>query len=146
MTTEAIIEEETNEALEEASEEVATNYIEDVKAIRNDVEQIGELDQTLTASCKDLAEEVMKILRLIDKTLVIEVSKKMRMTVTPNGYVLLKSDDEAPRPAPLSELSPKLMDITMRKLMPKLRESLKEQRRKREELASDLARIRESLS
>ena len=145
MTAEAIEEEENTKVLQE-SEEAETDYLEDITAIRNDVEQINELDQTLVASCKDLAEEVTKVLKLIDKTLTIDVSKKTKMTVTPNGYVLIKSEDESPKPSPLSELSPGLMNETLKRLIPKLRESLDEQRRKREELASDLARIRESLS
>lgn len=146
MTTEPQFEESETIVKEKVGRETKTNYMDDIKAIRNDVEQINELDQSLAVNCQDLAEEVTKILKINDKTLMIDVSERVKVTVTPNGYVLLKVGDHPPKPSPLAKLSPKLMDKTLKKLMPKLRESLKEQRRSREELATDLTRIRESLA
>jgi len=150
LTDETILEdltEDDTEIIEKTSgEEDEIDYLKDLKAIRNDVEQINELNQSLVRNCRDLAEEVIKILKLVRKTLVVEVSEKAEMAVDPNGYMLLKAGDSPVKPLPLAELPPELMGRVLKKLMPKLRESLKEQRQAKEELASDLARIRESLS
>ena len=134
---------------------VKEKYEGDIKSIRNDFEQISEINQSLSIVSHDIVEELTKILQLNGRVIRLEnFDEDTEVDVYPKGLVIIRREKkiEAPaivneevEPRPLADLEPPFLYAILRHLIPKLKESLDDRKRYGEKLLDELTRTRETL-
>jgi len=126
--------------------ETDEDCIKTLKEVANNVEQIREIDQSLSVVAREVVDELMKTLQLNNRTLRLESCVEDReVIIYPKGFVLTQDDDGNIEPKLLIDLEPALLYAILRKLIPELRDSLEEKKRTDEELLERLIKIRDPL-
>ncbi len=120
-----------------------------LKDIRNNVEQLSEIRQSLTSVSRELVEELMKIIQLNNKPLSLQLELEnlgdKEITVHPKGFVLIRGRSGEDEPKLLADLEPSLLHAVLVQLLPKLRDSLDGRKQSDEALLGQLIEIRESM-
>ena len=122
------------------------SYFESFKDIRNNVEQIHEISQSLTAVSHEIVDELKKFLQINNRPLRLENFNEKEVVVHPNGFVLMQNKDGDTEPRLLNDVEPALLQSILKQLIPKLRDSLDDRKKSDEGLLEKLIRVRDSIS
>lgn len=136
------------EEIQRAVENLETDegYVKALKGIRNDIEQIHEIGQSLTVVSREIADELIKVLQLNNRPLKLEDFDEDRdIVVHPRGFVLIQDGEGDVEPRLLVDLEPALLHAVLRRLIPALKESLDKRKRKDEGLLEELIKTRDPL-
>ncbi len=151
MTTRAINNEVDQHTVDDAELAAGTvgidkDYERALKGIRNDVEQIREIDQSLAVVSRETVDELINVLQLNNKVLRLEnFAEGREILIYPKGLVLIRDIDGDIEPKPLVDLEPPFLYAILKQLIPKLKESLDDKKRADQNLLEELAKVRESL-
>jgi len=135
--------EDSKSAIETAG--INENYEKALKSIRNNAEQIREIDQSLAVASHEVVDELVKVLQLNNRILRLANLEGMEVTVYPKGFAIIKDIDGNVEPKPLAELEPPFLYAVLKQLIPKLKESLDEKKHSNESLLEELTKTHESL-
>ena len=119
--------------------------IEAIKDLRNDVEQIHEISQSLATVSHEIVDEIVKLLQLNNKPLLLENSEGKEIVVYPTGLIQIRDEDGDIGPRPLSDLEPFSLSSILKQLIPKLKTSLDNKKQLDEGLLENLIKIRDTL-
>ena len=128
------------------SMEIDESHFETLKDIRNNVEQIHEISQSLTAVSHEIVDELAKFLQINNRPLRLENFNEKEVVVHPNGFVLIQNKDGDTEPRLLNDVEPALLQSILKQLIPKLRDSLDDRKKSDEGLLEKLIRVRDSIS
>jgi len=125
---------------------IEEDYVKTLEGIKNDVEQIHEIDQSLTVVSRDIVDEMMKVLQLNNEVLQLEnFTESKEVIIYPKGIILIRSIDGDIEPRTLVDLEPPLLYAVLKQLIPKLKESLDDKKRSNENLLAELTKTHESI-
>jgi hypothetical protein len=129
-----------------SKEEIIRDRIESIRIVRNEAEQIKELDQHLADTCHEIIDELSKILILVDEQIVLSDSldDKNENILDPKGILLQKNSDGEISPIQLYKLNPLHLLSFLEEFIPKLRIVLNNKKRSKESLSENLVQILDS--
>lgn len=120
--------------------------IKTLKDIGNDVEQIGEIRQSLNVISREIISEVTKVLQLNNRPLQLgNFTEGEEVDIHPNGFVLIRDEEGDIQIRLLTDLEPSLLHAILKRLIPKLKASLDERKQAGEDLLEDLIKVRDTL-
>lgn len=130
-----------------SKEEVIRDRIESIRIVRNEAEQIKELDQHLTDTCHEIIDELSKILILVDEQIVLDdsLNDNNENILDPKGILIQKNSDGEISPIQLYKLNPLHLLSFLEEFIPKLRTVLNNKKRSKENLSENLVQILDSL-
>lgn len=132
-------------AVAEESTAVNEDTLKALKKIRNNIEQIREIDQSQVAVSREIVNETMKIFQLNNRVIRLADFDGREIVIHPKGFALILSKDGNMEPKQLNDLEPAFLHMILKQLIPKLKESLDERKKSDQNLLEDLIKIRESL-
>jgi hypothetical protein len=122
------------------------SYIDALRDVRNNTEQIREIGQSLATVSREIANELTKLLKLINRTLQLDDFDSQEIVVHPDGFVLMKDKDGNVKPRTLVDLEPPFLHAILKQLLPKLKVGLDETKKSGEDLLEELSKIHEHLA
>lgn len=151
MTAEAITKMDKSASIEKArfdteSTETDEDDIKTLKEVANNLEQIREIDQSLSVVVREIVDELAKALQLNDRILRLEnCVEDKEILIHPKGFALIQDKEGNIEPRLLIDLEPKFLYAILKRLIPELRDSLEDKKRLDEELLERFIKIREPL-
>ena len=124
---------------------VASGCIESLKEMRNTVDQIQEINQSLGAIGREIVEELNKILKMNNKPFTLENFNGREAVVHPNSFILIQDKEGNVSPRQLNDLEPLVLFSVLKELIPKLKSSLDVKKQLDESLMENLSKIRDLL-
>lgn len=122
------------------------DYPRALKDIRNDVEQIHEIGQSLAVVSREIVDELIRVLQLNNRALRLEnFTEGREIIIHPKGFVLIREKEGDIEPRLLIDLEPAFLHTILKRLIPKLKDSLDDRKRSDEGLLEKLIKIRDPL-
>jgi hypothetical protein len=122
------------------------SHVDALRDIRNNIEQIREIGQSLTTVSREIANELTKVLKMSNRTLQLDDFDSQEIVVHPDGFVLMKDKDGNVKPRTLIDLEPPFLHAILKQLLPKLKVSLDETKQAGEDLLEELSKMHEHLT
>lgn len=127
--------------------EAVKGSVESLRRMRNDAEQIMELDQYLASTSREIVGELAKILGLIDRRITVRnpTVEDGNVLLDSRGILIWDSGGGEMETLQLVELSPQELLTLLGELIPKMGEMVSDQKRRKEILSDSLIQILDSL-